>query len=335
MDSLTQFALGAVVGEVVLGKKLGWKGALLGGIAGTIPDLDVLLNEFFDPIERMKIHRGFSHSIFFSIIFGPVFGWISYKISKKVSFYQWMLMWFLGFLTHTLLDCCTTYGTQLFNPFSDRLIAFDNIFVVDPLYTIPLLGGVATALFYERDSKARRNANYIGIAISSLYLIWTFFALNYATKQFERSLVEQNISYDNLQVSPTVMNTFLWEGIAQTENDIYFGSFSVFDDRETVSFQKEIRNTNFIEPYANEEAVKTALWFSTGYYMVRKIGNDFHFYTTKFGPMHLNGKLEFFFPFIIRPSENGETKFIFQEEAPNGDMMKAGLAEMWERLWGI
>ena len=70
MDSLTQFALGAVVGEVVLGRKLGWKGALLGGIAGTIPDLDVLLNNFYDPISRMKIHRGFSHSIFFAIIFG-------------------------------------------------------------------------------------------------------------------------------------------------------------------------------------------------------------------------------------------------------------------------
>ncbi len=335
MDSLTQFALGAVVGELVLGKELGWKGVLLGGIAGTIPDLDVLLNGFFDPIARMKIHRGFSHSIFFSMIFGPLLGWISHQFYPKIPIQKWTLMWFLGFLTHTLLDCCTTYGTQLFNPVSDYLVAFDNIFVVDPLFTIPLLGGVIAALFYTPGSAARKRANYIGIALSSLYMIWTFAALNIATHQFKKSLDQQNISYDQLQVSPTVLNSFLWEGIAQTDTASYFGNYSVFDSREMVSFQKEARNTELIAPYKDAEAVQTALWFSTGYYIVREIGEDFYFYNTKFGALHLNEKLEFFFPFIVRPGKNGQAEFILNEEEPDTEIMKEGLKQLWERIWGL
>ena len=43
MDSLTQAALGAAIGEAVLGKKIGRKAAILGAIGGTIPDLDVFI----------------------------------------------------------------------------------------------------------------------------------------------------------------------------------------------------------------------------------------------------------------------------------------------------
>ena len=43
MDSLTQIVLGAAVGEVTLGKKIGNKAQLIGAIAGTLPDLDVFV----------------------------------------------------------------------------------------------------------------------------------------------------------------------------------------------------------------------------------------------------------------------------------------------------
>ncbi|NBW94975.1 MAG: metal-dependent hydrolase, partial [Bacteroidetes bacterium] len=42
MDSLTQIALGAAVGEATVGRKAGKKGALWGAALGTLPDLDVV-----------------------------------------------------------------------------------------------------------------------------------------------------------------------------------------------------------------------------------------------------------------------------------------------------
>ncbi len=68
MDSLTQIALGAAVGEAVLGKKVGNKAVLWGAVAATIPDLDVIPGSFMDAVAGLDFHRGLSHSILFCLI---------------------------------------------------------------------------------------------------------------------------------------------------------------------------------------------------------------------------------------------------------------------------
>ena len=83
MDSLTQIVLGAAVGEAVLGKQVGSRAMLWGAIAGTIPDLDVFLRYFTDPITSTELRRGFSHSLVFAILMAPIMGWIANKIHKK------------------------------------------------------------------------------------------------------------------------------------------------------------------------------------------------------------------------------------------------------------
>ncbi len=115
MDSLTQIVLGAAVGEAVLGKKVGNKAMLYGAIAGTIPDLDVLANLFTDTITAIEIHRGFTHSIFFSVVFAPIFGWMISKIERKsgVGWKGWSLLMFWAFITHPILDGFTTWGTKI------------------------------------------------------------------------------------------------------------------------------------------------------------------------------------------------------------------------------
>ena len=60
MDSLTQVVLGAAVGEAALGKKIGNRAIVWGGIAGTIPDLDVLItdNDTFTMCEARHFKKG-------------------------------------------------------------------------------------------------------------------------------------------------------------------------------------------------------------------------------------------------------------------------------------
>jgi inner membrane protein len=70
MDSLTQIILGAAVGEVVAGRKIGNRAMLWGAIAGTIPDLDVMIGSLFmNEINGLAFHRAITHSIFFAIVF--------------------------------------------------------------------------------------------------------------------------------------------------------------------------------------------------------------------------------------------------------------------------
>lgn len=74
MDSLTQIVLGAAVGEAVLGRKVGNRAMLWGGICGTLPDLDVLANAVSDPMSALAYHRAFTHSLAFAVIIAPAVG---------------------------------------------------------------------------------------------------------------------------------------------------------------------------------------------------------------------------------------------------------------------
>ena len=83
MDSLTQITLGAAVGEVVLGKKVGNRAMLWGAIGGTIPDLDVFANMVTDEISALAFHRAITHSFAFAALAPIVLGGLVHHIYKR------------------------------------------------------------------------------------------------------------------------------------------------------------------------------------------------------------------------------------------------------------
>ncbi|MDE2699638.1 MAG: metal-dependent hydrolase, partial [Gemmatimonadota bacterium] len=141
MDSVTQIALGAAVGEKVLGKKVGNKAPLWGAALGILPDLDVLGAAFLSGTDQLGFHRWISHSLLFAVGGGLGIGWALSKLHRGANWREWSALAFWAILTHALLDCFTGYGTQLFSPFSNYPVAFGSIFVIDPLYTLPLAIG--------------------------------------------------------------------------------------------------------------------------------------------------------------------------------------------------
>ena len=80
MDSLTQIVLGAAVGEAVLGRRVGNRAMLWGGIAGTLPDLDVLSGLVTDPMSALAYHRAFTHSLPFALFAAPLIGLTVHRI---------------------------------------------------------------------------------------------------------------------------------------------------------------------------------------------------------------------------------------------------------------
>jgi inner membrane protein len=101
MDSLTQIVLGAAVGELVLGKKIGNRAMVWGAVGGTIPDLDVLGKFFLTNIDNLAFHRGFSHSILFSLLGAWMFGKLVYLIYKSPH-HKWIAL-MLRFLATILI----------------------------------------------------------------------------------------------------------------------------------------------------------------------------------------------------------------------------------------
>lgn len=60
MDSLSQAVLGSAVGMAIMGRRTAlWKAALIGVVAGTMPDLDAFIDHG-DPI--VSVHSTASYS---------------------------------------------------------------------------------------------------------------------------------------------------------------------------------------------------------------------------------------------------------------------------------
>lgn len=277
MDSLTQIVLGAACGEIALGKKIGNKALLFGAIGGTIPDLDVFIGKFLytNEIQAMAFHRGFMHSLLFAVLAAFLFGWFTYSLynSKKRAYTttrkDWIWLFFLAIFTHPLLDCFTPYGTQLFAPFSDYRVAFNNISVLDPLYTLPFLICMIAVLCFNRTSIKRIKWTKAGIYMSTVYMLFTVGNKFYMDSVFEKSFKKAGISIDRFSAQPTILNTILWYAVAETKDKYHLAFYSLFDKSATANKIITIdKSHNLID--MNAENLKTLAWFSNNYFNIEK-----------------------------------------------------------------
>ena len=107
------------------------------GPSWTLPDLDSLFAGA-DPWTTGSASGSFSLSPVPSLV-GHSVGWLGWRLfGKKGTVKDWVILACWGLMTHPL-DSCTTYGTQLFAPFSTVRISWDTVGIIDPIYTLPLL----------------------------------------------------------------------------------------------------------------------------------------------------------------------------------------------------
>ena len=338
MDSRTQIVLGASVGEAVLGKKVGNKAILWGAIAGTLPDLDVLLRYFTDEISSTQMHRGFSHSFVFAVLIAPLLGWIAKKIHSNlvdVSFKDWTKLFFWTTVTHPLLDAHTTWGTQLFWPFEYR-VAYQNIFVVDPLYTLPFLVFTLIALFMKRTNPKRAKFNRIGLIVSSSYMVLSIVLKAVTFNSFEKQLEIDKISYVEMDTRPAPLNTFLWNAQVETKTGYRMAYYSIFDS-QPIQFSEEFpKNHHLLEPYKDQKAVKQLIKISQGWYMVREEDGKLYYIDLRFGQLGFDpDESDFIWKFELVPDENGQLEI----ERLQPDLQKAGdirtiMKSLWQRMLG-
>lgn len=313
MDSLSQIVLGAATFALLKDKEIGKKALLYGAILGTIPDLDIIVNPFYNTIEQLAIHRAFSHSIFFSILLSLLFGKIFSKI-HKTSFSSWFWASFFALFTHPLLDVCTTYGTRLFYPLNKSYFALDNVFVIDPLYTIWLLIGCILLLIMKKNNPNRITVIKYSLVLSTAYLLFGLLVNLYVKNHFKNELNRQNIAYEKVKIVPTPFNTILWQGIVKTEEGIYFSDFSLLDSQKNLHFHYEKNDNAFLKEKKKIEELEPFFNFTEGFELARKEGNKMMIYGTKFGPMNIeNGKANFIFPLTF----NEDGSYILSQKRPN------------------
>ncbi|MBN3563313.1 metal-dependent hydrolase [Aliamphritea spongicola] len=277
MDSVTQIALGAALGQAVLGHKVGYRAALWGGALATLPDLDVFVS-MGGAVADFTYHRSFSHSLITLTLLTPLLAWLINKLHGQYPDLQrrWLLLVWLALVTHPILDSFTIYGTQLFWPLPVEPTGSGSIFIIDPLYTVPLLLGVVLALA-SRQADWGRKMNRVGLAFSSLYLIWGLSAQAYVTGIAEENLAastDKNTPDKELLVTAGPFNTLLWRVLVMQDDGYLEGYYSLFDPDRRIEFEHYSSQPELLSGLQDHWPVSRLQWFSKGFFKVESAGNN-------------------------------------------------------------
>ncbi|MFU8811466.1 MAG: metal-dependent hydrolase [Balneolaceae bacterium] len=337
MDSITQMTLGAAVGEAVLGKRAGYRAALWGVALGTLPDLDILINPFVDAVNELYYHRNITHSFFFAVAASPLLGWMIAKVHPTLDagWKQWAHLSFWVILTHILIDLPTTYGTQIFQPFSNYPAATDSVFIIDPLFTIPVLIGVLTARILRSRPRLGRIANGTGLALGFLYLLIGLGIKAHVHSVYKASFDAQYGWHERLKASPNGPTTFLWNGYVMKQDTVYHAMYSIFDGDTNLTFTPIPRNSHLIEPFQDDRAVEALLWFSRGYYSAKETEDgDIIVSDLRFGRDDFWLTDEGVFVWQNRLIIEDGTAVTFDQSLPSFDVRARNLALFWNRIWG-
>ncbi len=272
MDSLTQLALGAAVGVAVMGRRTAaWKAALWGGIAGTLPDLDALIDHG-DAVLNMVLHRADTHALLYLALAGWPLGWLIARLHGEAPHWRrWGLAMALVLTTHALLDAMTVYGTQLLRPFTDTAYGVGSMFIIDPVYTLPLLVGVGWALARHRRGL---QANALALALTTAYLGWSVLAQGWATEQAQASLRQAGLSVERVLVTPAPFNTVLWRIVAVDGAQYHEGYYSLLDRGRPVRFTSHDRGSDVIAAHAHHPHVQRMARFTDGFFRMRQEGDQ-------------------------------------------------------------
>ena len=273
MDSLSQIALGAAVGVATMGRRSAvWKAALWGAVAGTLPDLDVLIDHG-DPIRNMVLHRAETHSLFWLTLFSLPFAAAVARLHGQWPLWRrwWLALW-LALVTHPLLDAMTVYGTQLALPFSSHPFGVGSVFIIDPLYTLPLLVGAGWALATRGGGRGLA-ANVCGLVLSTAYLAWSVAAQAQVEQIARGSLEASGIAAERVLVTPTPFNSVLWRVVAVAGDSYHEGFYSLLDAQPRIAFDRFPRGAALAAELGAIEGVQRLAAFSHGFFKLHQDGS--------------------------------------------------------------
>ena len=244
---------------------------LAGAALGTLPDLDVYI-DFGGAVENYTYHRGFSHSLFVLAPFSALLWlmlWRWWAPVRQAPF-RWLAAISLALLTHPLLDAHTAYGTQLFWPLAVAPTSWATLFIIDPLYTLPLLVGVLVAIFRR---KVGGTALRAGLLISTLYIGWSWVAQATVSRHVEDALASMQLSDAKVFLTPTRLNTLLWRVVVMTDDGHLEGFDSLVLDEGTVRFTAYPSAVDAMQDAGDIWAVNRLRWFARDFVSAR-IDND-------------------------------------------------------------
>lgn len=272
MDTITQMAFGAVVGQAGWRQRFGRTALVAGAIAGLVPDLDVFI-QTGDPFAGWLYHRNISHSIIGAPILGLLTGfgfWFYFsqkykrgrkdliELAARESLTAWLWLGVLAVTTHIWLDLLTPYGTQLLAPFSNTRFSLNVMPVIDFTYTFILIIAIIAGVFLKVPAKIAQAVAGVAIIVS---IIWQVFAWDINEKAQSKAKLDFSTTTAEIHSYPTLLTPFLRRINVETANHIYIGYWDFGDEKINWRAYKKQYHP-YIENMKQSRGYKILFWFA-------------------------------------------------------------------------
>ena len=275
MDPLSQGVIGAVAAQQTSNRKHLIIATLLGFFTGMSADLDIFFRSSNDPLFYLEYHRQFTHSLLFipiGSLICTIFFYFVFLQKKDITFKQTYIYSTLGYATHGFLDSSTTYGTQLFWPFTNDRVAWNIISIIDPLFTLPLL----LLVFFAAIRRKK--------LLSYLALTWVFLYISIGLIQKERAEIvgaelAKSRGHDFISVvaKPSFANLIVWKIIYETSENYYIDAVKLGLEKKIIEgLVIDKLNVEYSFPWLDKKSqqakdIERFRWFSNGYIALSKI----------------------------------------------------------------
>ncbi len=232
MDSLTHICFGYVLARGTGLARDRRQAAVVAGIS-FLPDLDLLVQPFLSQTARFAFHRGPSHSLIAGVVFAAILVPLVCRLART-GWQRAYLLALLAFVGHTFYDLLTGYGTAVWWPLSSRPVAWELVFVVDPVIVSLLLATVVGDLIgpgWARWGGAGvRWATGCCLALVALYIGAGGLGKRAVCREFRAHLRREcGVEAQRIHAEPTPLNNQLWYLCAETEDNYYHLHRSVWD----------------------------------------------------------------------------------------------------------
>ncbi len=265
MDSVTQAALGAAVGGLVAGPRADGRGFAWGAVVGTLPDLDAFV-AYGGPVADFTSHRGYTHALVIQTACAPLIAWPLYRLQRYTGGYgRWLATVWLVLVTHALLDAATIYGTRLWLPLSGEAVGLGSIFIIDPLFTMPLVVGMGAAWLNRRRPRRAAACNGLGLALAVVYLLATITAQAMVEARARAAIADRDWTPERMLATPTPFNAFVWRIVAVSE-DAYWEGFYTLGSGRAIRFTRYAREPALLARLGDHPPVQRLQSFTDGFY---------------------------------------------------------------------
>ncbi len=228
-----------------------------------------MLVQYADPVTAMTVHRSWSHSWFWMTLASPVL-WLLARMLPGLRGGGGRLLaaiW-LALVTHPLLDCLTVYGTQALQPFSDYPISVGSIFIIDPLFSVPLAAGLVLAL--RRRDRARPILSG-ALAFCCVYLASSVL-LQARVEAAAREVAPEGTLA--LKAIATPFNVVRWR-LLRLSADGHCDQFVYAWQRASAAGWRCYPQQRTLGADLQAHAPYTRMrWFTHGWYALRRVGQD-------------------------------------------------------------